>query len=77
MKLTPKLAEALVRLRHLPEFKTFMESVREYEQGAMNTAATSGKLIQVRRAQGEFTAYRAILRAVDEAPATLEKFNQR
>jgi hypothetical protein len=77
MKLTPKLAEALVRLRHLPEFKTFIEVVRENELSAMNTASTSSKLSQVRRAQGEVAAFRAILRAVDDAPAILEKFNQR
>lgn len=77
MKLTPKLAEALVRLRHLPEFKVFVEAVREDETSAMNTASTSGKLVQVRRAQGEVSALRAILRAVDEAPTVLEKFNQR
>lgn len=77
MKLTPKLAEAVVRLRHLPEFKTFVEAVQESERDAVNTAVTAGKIVQVRRAQGESAAFRAILRVINEAPAALEKFNQR
>jgi hypothetical protein len=76
VKLTPQLAAALVNLRNNADFKLFMGAVVE-EVNAETDRALSTEGAQCHRAQGAALKMRDLYKTFAEAPAALEKFQQR
>lgn len=73
MKLTVAQVEALARLRAVGDFKVFEGVVREYERELTERCLASHDVVVIHQSQGAVDTARALLRFIDEAPATLRK----
>ena len=75
MKLDLPTAEALVRLRAVPEFQVFLGALGGYA-GQMNEILIKKDDINTDLIRGELRAFVMIQDAVDNAPAMVEKLQQ-
>jgi hypothetical protein len=76
MKLTPELAEAIVKLRPYPAFQKFLEGINQDGVEAMlNLVKARGKNV-IGPLQGKAEEAQSILAAVNDVDLYLEKLNR-
>lgn len=73
MKLTNKTSQAITNLQGNPNFRIFVDGLTEYLT-AVRDECCSAEGNTVYRAQGKHIALREVLKAIEQAPDTLEKF---
>lgn len=73
MKVTPKIAEALVNLRGNRDFTTVLEGLKEHEQEETQRCVDGEGAIQL-RASGAVKALKWWRDAFEQAPKDFEKF---
>ena len=73
MKVTPKIAEALVNLRGNRDFTTVLEGMQEHEREATQQCIDGEGAVQL-RASGAVKALQWWKNAFASAPVDLEKF---
>lgn len=73
MKLTDKAAQSLSNLRGSPDFRVYLEWLKDHRNQFREECCTHSP-DKVQRPQGKVEVVDGILRAYEEAPAVTEKF---
>lgn len=72
-KITRHVAEALMRIKHMPELESFRTWLAETVEAERTTLTKVVEIGQMQRSQGRAQAFGEIKDLIEQAPSLLEK----